>query len=96
MTTVNATDIAGTIDSLLDRVRAGEEVSISDGGREVARLVPPASPPSEATPPDRLTAEQQADRDEWLEEVRLLRDSITVTGEPMSELVVRLRREAPY
>ena len=96
MTTVNATDVAGTIDSLLDRVRAGEEVSISDGGREVARLVPPAPAACENPVLERLSIEEQADRDAWLEELRLFRESITVMGEPISEAVIRLRREEPY
>ncbi len=96
MTTVNAADVARTIDSLLDRVRGGEAVSISEGGREVARLVPsveqPAPPPA-AAPNDPAW---QADRDAWLERRRKAREKMTVLGEPMSELVIRLRREARY
>ena len=92
MTTVSPAEARETLDALLDRVRAGEAVSIADAGREVARLVPPLETPVEP-PPDPAW---QAERDAWLEEVRQSREKITVLGEPMSETVIRLRREARY
>ena len=111
MTTVSAPEAARTFDALLARVRAGESVSIADAGREVARLVParivrPTAAPTTADPPiapaparpdpRRMTPEEQADRDAWFEELRQFRESMNVTGEPMSEIVIRARREARY
>ena len=96
MTTVSPAEARDTLDALLDRVRAGEAVSIADAGREVARLVPPLEPPANRPPADPRDPVWQAERDAWLEEVRQSREKITVLGEPMSEAVIRLRREARY
>lgn len=94
MTTVSTAEASQSLDSLLERVRAGEEVSISDGGREVARLVPPKKKRRKMLKwPKRET---QAEREAWLEDLRKFRESNPVGGEPISEMVIRLRREARY
>lgn len=40
MTRASISEAKATLSALLDRVRAGEEVTITDRGRPVARLVP--------------------------------------------------------
>ncbi len=41
MTTINAKEARGQFKQLLDRVAAGEKISIQRHGKTVARLVPP-------------------------------------------------------
>lgn len=44
MTVVDVNEVALALDALLARVRAGEEILISDSGQPVARVVPAMSP----------------------------------------------------
>lgn len=46
MTVIDVKDIGPELETLLARVRSGEELLISDAGRPVARVVP-AAPPGE-------------------------------------------------
>lgn len=48
MTTVSVTEFRQHLAAWLDRVRAGEEVAVSDRGTVVARVVPPLDPKREA------------------------------------------------
>ena len=64
--------------SLLDRVAAGEEISLLRRGKEVARLSPPRG------------ARRK------LPSLDAFRRSISVKGSPLSEEVVRGRREERY
>ena len=95
MTTVSTVEASQSLDSLLERVRAGEEVSISDGGREVARLVPPKEKKAKRRKKDKKRKKHETDA-EWLERLRVAREAVIVGGEPISETVIRLRREARY
>ncbi len=45
MTTVNVQEAKTTLSALLKRVEAGEEVTIANAGRPVARLVPISEAP---------------------------------------------------
>ena len=92
MTTVSPAEARETLDALLDRVRAGEAVSIADAGREVARLVPPLGPPADPPP----AAPPATQREAWIQERRRKREAMTVGGEPISETVIRMRREERY
>ena len=89
MTTVSTTEAAETFDALLDRVRAGEEIAVADSGEEIARIVPTPKNARKRKP----TADDYA---AWFEERRQKREAMVIEGEPMSQLVIRMRREARY
>ncbi len=48
MRTASISETKAKLSALLDRVRAGEVVTITDRGRPVARIVPAASEPDDA------------------------------------------------
>ena len=78
MAEVTIREVRTNLKALVDRAEAGEEITISRRGKQVARLVPPVREPRRF--PD-LTA---------------FRASIPLRGEPLSETVIRERREARY
>lgn len=64
----------------LDRAEAGEEIVVLRRGKEVARIVPPRRELAPGRFPD-LTE---------------FRKSIKLRGEPVSETIIRMRRESRY
>ncbi|MEG4800040.1 type II toxin-antitoxin system prevent-host-death family antitoxin [Microcoleus sp. ARI1-B5] len=66
------------LQAILEKVAKGEEVTIVQEGKVVARVVGPLS------------------KEQRLAELKTLRDSIQVKGEPLSATVIRLREEARY
>jgi prevent-host-death family protein len=78
MASVSVREARENFRSLLDRVSAGEEISLLRRGKEVARLSPPKG------------ARRK------LPSLDAFRRSIRVKGRPLSEEVVRGRREERY
>jgi len=78
MASISVREARENFRSLLDRVAAGEEISLIRRGKEVARLSPPRG------------AKRK------LPSLHAFRRSISVKGSPLSEEVVRGRREERY
>jgi prevent-host-death family protein len=75
--TVTIEQVRKSLAELIDRANAGEEIRISQRGREVARLVPP----SRTKKP--VPFESLAD----------FRKTIKIKGEPASQTLIKMRRE---
>lgn len=80
MDTVSLADAKAHLSALIDRVEAGETVTITRRGKEVARLSPPLRPR------ERIDAE----------ELRALTDSMPMRDTDAGEFMRRLRDEERY
>ncbi len=78
MPAISVEEAKQNLQAILEKVAKGEEVTIVQEGKVVARVVPPLS------------------KEQRLAELKILRDSIQVKGEPLSETVIRLRQEERY
>jgi prevent-host-death family protein len=87
---VGVRELRQNLSVYLDRVKAGESLTVTERGAEVARLVPVPTPGSTV---DRLVAEGRA-RPASRDLVDLGMPPAFV-GEPLSETLRRLREEDP-
>ena len=80
MDTVSLADAKAHLSALIDRVEAGETVTITRRGKEVARLSPPVRPREQIDP----------------EELRALTDTMPMRNTDAGEFMRRLRDEERY
>jgi prevent-host-death family protein len=80
MITVSLTDAKAHLSALIDRVEAGESVTITRRGKEVARLSPPARPRKRIDP----------------DELRALTDTMPMRNTDAGEFMRWLRDEERY
>ncbi len=78
MPAISVEEAKQNLQAILEKVAKGEEVTIIQEGKVVARVVPPLS------------------KEQRLAELKTLRDSIQVKGEPLSATVIKLRQEERY
>lgn len=65
MTSMTISDLAAALPAVIERVRKGESVVVTDGGAPVATLAPPA-PPAPAVPPSAAAdGEEDEDGERW-------------------------------
>jgi prevent-host-death family protein len=86
MTEVGIRELRNHLSRYLDRVKGGEEVTVTDRGRAVARL----TPITESRPFDRLVAEGRITP--AINPDRALPETLIPTSGSVSELVDELRR----
>lgn len=84
--TVSVEQMTQNAREFIDRANAGETVAIVSDGAEIARLVPPVLPQPSA----------QGGRRVPFPDMSAFRASIHLKGEPMSETVIRERREERF
>jgi prevent-host-death family protein len=80
MDTVSLADAKAHLSALIDRVEAGETVTITRRGKVVARLSPPVKPRERIDP----------------EELRALTDTMPTRNTDAGEFIRRLRDEERY
>lgn len=89
MTSVGLRDLREHFSKHFDRVKAGETIVVTEGGREIARIVP--------SPTDDLRAQLLALVEEgfgeWGGGKPQPREPLTIKGKPLSETVEELRQE---
>jgi prevent-host-death family protein len=85
---VGVRELRQNLSVYLDRVKAGESLTVTERGTEVARLVPL---PAGGSTLDRLIAEGRARP--ALRDPADLPPALVLVGEPLSETLRRLREE---
>lgn len=102
MRQVTIEDLSGNLHEFLERAEAGEAIGIVRHGREVARLLPPEIERAQTSDPpaqdgEAHTADGLAQPEpKRLPDLTEFRRSIEIRGEPLSETVIRERRESRY
>ncbi len=80
MTRVSAREARQRLAELLDCAQAGQTIEITRRGEAVARITPP---------PKRTAARKMPDLTDF-------RNSLKMSGKPMSQTIIELRRSARY
>lgn len=85
MSTISIVEAEAHLSALIDRVEAGETVTITRQGKEVARL----------SPPERLRAQTPRKRID-IEELRALTDTMPMQDTDAGEFIRKMRDEERY
>jgi prevent-host-death family protein len=103
MSTISVAEAEGQWSALIDRVEAGETVSLTRLGKEVARLTPAERPKIRIDAEDlraltdkRLTPASMAFSPSDIEELRALTESMPISDEDGGEFIRKMRDDARY